>query len=283
MVSIFLTWKRKSKITNVKPKTKCFGVFTTQFLASTIQPVLFSRKVIFLFFLKNTYLFYPAEINEALVKLSRKYELLIVCDDVYNLLTFEDVKPPKRLFAYDSFFHDDFKGNVISNGTFSKLLSPGIRVGWMESSPRIVQAFCNSGVLKSGGAINNYTCGIISSIIELGLAQKQLKKCLEMYKSQCNALCETLDVNLPAGCKFSKPKGGYFVWIELPENCNGDALSEYCLNNFYVFAIRGSRFSVENRFKNFIRLTFAFHPPELLREGGKRLCDGIKSFFSKLD
>lgn len=189
--------------------------------------------------------------------------------------------PPKRLFAYDSFDDDDFKGNVISNGTFSKIMAPGVRVGWMEGSPRIVTAFKNSGVLKSGGAINNYTSGIVCSLIDLGLAEKQLKKCSEIYKAQCDALCETLEKFLPQTCKFTKPKGGYFVWIELPENCNGDALSEHCLKNFRVFAIRGSRFSVENKFKNFIRLTFAFHTPSVLCEGIKRLCNGIIDYLAK--
>jgi DNA-binding transcriptional MocR family regulator len=220
------------------------------------------------------------EINKALVQLSRKYELLIVCDDVYNLLAFE-APAPKRLFAYDRIDDDDFQGNVISNGTLSKILAPGIRVGWMECPPKIVEAFRNSGVLKSGGAINNYVSGIVSSMIEMGLVEKQFKKSLETYRIQCVTLCETLDLYLPKGCKFNKPKGGYFVWIELPEGCNGDELSHYCFKQFKVFAIRGSRFSVENKFKNFIRLTFAFHSEQLLREGAKRLCNGIASFIAE--
>ena len=221
-----------------------------------------------------------AEINKTLIKLARKYEILIACDDVYNLLAFDD-ESPKRLFEYDSFDDEDYKGNVISNGTFSKILSPGCRVGWMECGPRIVEAFRNSGVLKSGGAVNNYTTGIISSIIELGLAEKQLKKCQKTYKTQFDALSEALDLYLPTSCKYEKPNGGYFIWIQLPDNCNGNALSEYCLKNFKVFAIPGTRFSIEREFKNYIRLTFAFHGPEILREGAKRLGDGIQEFLSK--
>jgi DNA-binding transcriptional MocR family regulator len=215
---------------------------------------------------------------KALIKLARKYDILIACDDVYNLLPFEDETLPKRLFAYDSFDDDDFKGNVVSNGTFSKLLSPGVRIGWMECAPRIVNEFRNAGVLKSGGAINNYTSGVVCSLIEVGLADIQLSSCLESYKAQCNALCETLDAFLPSSCEFIKPKGGYFIWIKLPETCDGDALSEFCLEKYKVFAIRGSRFSIENKFKNFIRLSFAFHPPATLREAGKKLCDGIAEY-----
>lgn len=218
------------------------------------------------------------EINKSLIKLARKYDILIACDDVYNLLPFEEDTPPKRLFSYDSFDDDDFKGNVISNGTFSKLLSPGVRIGWMECAPRIVDAFRDSGVLKSGGAINNYTSGIVASLIELGLAETQLKRCLETYKDQWRALCETLESHLPPSCSFKKPKGGYFIWIKLPVSCDGDALSDYCLKKYKVFAIRGSRFSIENKCRNFIRLSFAFHPPEVLRMAGKQLCDGIVDY-----
>lgn len=215
------------------------------------------------------------------MKLARKHDILIACDDVYNLLPFEGDAPPKRLFAYDSFDDEDFRGNVISNGTFSKLLAPGVRVGWMECAPRIVEAFRNSGILKSGGAINGYTSGIICSLIELGLAERQLNRCLNAYKTQCEALCETLVNNLPSSCSFIQPKGGYFIWIKLPEDCDGDALSDHCLTKFKVFAIRGTRFSIENKFRSFIRLSFAFHPPELLREAGEKLCNGIKDYLSE--
>lgn len=195
------------------------------------------------------------------------------------MLHFE-ADPPKRLFSYDSFEDKDFKGNVISNGTFSKILSPGVRIGWMECAPRLVDAFRNSGVLKSGGAINNYTSGIVSSLIELGLAQKQLQKFLETYKAQCYALCEALDENLDPSCSYEKPGGGYFIWLRLPENCDGGALTAFCLKKHKVFAIRGSRFSIEKKFGNYIRLSFAFHPPDVLRDAGKRFCIGIGEYLN---
>lgn len=194
------------------------------------------------------------------------------------MLPFVGDKPPKRLFAFDSFDDADFKGNVISNGTLSKILAPGVRIGWMECAPRIGDALRDCGVLKSGGAINNYTSGIVSSLIELGLAEQHLQNCVATYKAQCEALCESLDAYLPPTCSFIKPKGGYFVWINLPAGCDGDALSIHCLKNFKVFAIRGTRFSFENQSRNRIRLSFAFHPPQTLREAGKRLCDGIKDY-----
>ena len=220
------------------------------------------------------------EIQQALIKVARKYEILIACDDVYNLLPFDSDTPPKRLYAYDSFDDEDFKGHVISNGTFSKLLSPGVRVGWMECAPRITKAFRHSGILKSGGAINNYTSGVVASLIELGLAESQLKKCLGAYKTQRDALCDVLDQCLPSSCSFIKPKGGYFIWIKLPEDCDGGAVSDYCTKNYKVFCIKGTRFSIENKFRNFVRLSFAFHPPAVLSEAGRKLCLGINEYLN---
>lgn len=63
---------------------------------------------------------------------------MVVCDDVYNLLYYGDASfPPKRLFVYDSEADEDYRGNVVSNGSFSKILAPGIRVGWLELPPRL--------------------------------------------------------------------------------------------------------------------------------------------------
>lgn len=92
-----------------------------------------------------TGILFSDEICRALIKLARKHEVLIVCDDVYNMLYYDDEKAPKRLFEYDCDTDDDFKGNVISNGTFSKILSPGVRVGWMECAPRLTNVFKNNG------------------------------------------------------------------------------------------------------------------------------------------
>lgn len=121
-----------------------------------------------------------AGICKELVTLSQEHDFLIVCDDVYNLLAYGSEHPPKRLFAYDN--ETNSLGNVISNGSFAKIMSPGVRVGWMECPSRCVELFHGSGVLRSGGAPNNYTAGVIESLIDLGLAQEQLSIYRADYK-----------------------------------------------------------------------------------------------------
>lgn len=92
-----------------------------------------------------TGILFTEAVNRELIKISREEDILIACDDVYNLLhyTTPNGEPPKRLFAYDNPNDSDYKGNVISNGSFSKILSPGIRLGWIECPPRCMTAFLN--------------------------------------------------------------------------------------------------------------------------------------------
>lgn len=82
-----------------------------------------------------------SDVCQQLIELSRENDFLITCDDVYNALSYGSDSPPKRLLAYDSRTDGNYKGHVISNGSFSKILSPGVRVGWMECPPRCVKLF----------------------------------------------------------------------------------------------------------------------------------------------
>lgn len=115
-------------------------------------------------------------------------------------------------------------------------------------------------------------------MIELGLADEQLKECSQHYKAQRDALIQVLNEFLPRECSFIRPRGGYFVWIKLPQSCNGEILSEYILEKKKVNVIKGNRFSCTNESKNFIRVSFAFHSPATIEKAAMNLCDGIREF-----
>lgn len=130
------------------------------------------------------------DVCEELVRIARDAELLVFAEDVYNMLTYpradaagqlQPVRPPRRLFAYDRMRDADYRGNVISNGTFSKILSPGVRVGWMEVPPRCRRLLNASGILRSGGAANNYTSGIVTMMLQRDLVQQLLAENLQTY------------------------------------------------------------------------------------------------------
>ncbi|XP_052859814.1 2-aminoadipate transaminase [Anopheles cruzii] len=228
---------------------------------------------------------FSAEKCQRLITLARKSDILIACDDVYNLLHYAqpEAAPPKRLFAYDIEGLgkiDGWRGNVISNGTFSKILSPGIRLGWMECPPRCVEAFRKSGVLQSGGAANNYTGGIVTTMIQLGLVQRQLKLYSRRYAERLQAMLETLEANLPKECSFFKPQGGYFVWVRFPDYVDCVKFNQFSMEKHRVAGVPGTRFSRTGGGRNFIRLTFAFHAPDFLRQSVGTFCVAAREYMS---
>ncbi|XP_047370879.1 2-aminoadipate transaminase-like [Vespa velutina] len=221
----------------------------------------------------------PPDSCKRLVEIARNNSILIVSEDVYNLLHYEDGFPPHRLFFYDDPSEPNYKGgNVVSNGSFSKILSPAIRFGWIESSPRIVNIFKTSGILCSGGATNHYVSGLITSILQEKIEDEYLNMLIETYKERLNALCETLDRYLPSCCSYNRPKGGYFVWIHLPPDIDGMDFIKWCQKEHKVSAIPGIRFSYTGEARNFLRLSIAFHLKNTLIKASTILCKGLLNY-----
>lgn len=223
-------------------------------------------------------LFSPG-VCRGIVQLARKYDFLVVCDDVYNILHYGEKPLHDRLLSYDARTDKDFAGNVISNGSFSKILGPGLRLGWLEVPPRLKSQLESSGILNSGGCFNNYTAGIVGSLFELQLAQPHIARLYEAYKERMLATSAILKTEMPAGCHFSAPSGGYFIWIRLPDHLDAQKFLEYSLNNEKISFIVGPRFAVEEgKGKQFFRISIAFHSKEKLMDGARRLCLALKDF-----
>jgi DNA-binding transcriptional MocR family regulator len=148
------------------------------------------------------------------VEIAARHGLLVLCDDVYNLLRYNNINeddtvpPPGRLKALDP------HGLVISNGTFSKILSPGIRLGWLELPLALVPRLTNSGVLLSGGCINNYMSGLINSLIQLDLMDAHLAVLVQLYRDRMEVAQRHLAAHLPPGWRVARPGGGYFLWVQ---------------------------------------------------------------------
>uniref|UniRef100_A0A1B0CAU3 Aminotransferase class I/classII large domain-containing protein n=2 Tax=Lutzomyia longipalpis TaxID=7200 RepID=A0A1B0CAU3_LUTLO len=215
-----------------------------------------------------------------LVAMAREFDFLISCDDVYNLLYYTG-ESPKRLFAYDRQSDEGYRGHIISNGSFSKILSPGIRIGWMECPKRIVEVFRNSGIIKSGGAINNYTSGIVTSLLQLGLAKKQLTTYCAAYKERMEAVCKILRDDLPPEVKFIPPTGGYFAWLTFPPTFDAVAFNQFCQEHHSVIAIAGPKFSPIQAHRNCLRICVVFHSVDTMRNATRRLCAAYRAFVSR--
>ncbi|XP_020278839.1 uncharacterized protein LOC109852257 isoform X2 [Pseudomyrmex gracilis] len=220
-----------------------------------------------------------------LVEIARNNSIVVACDDVYNLLYYGQGLPPLRLFSYDNPEDPNYKGgNIVSNCSFSKILSPAIRFGWIEGGSRIVNTIKTSGVMCSGGAVNHYVSGLIASMLHENIEDEYLDKIIKIYRERLDTLCATLDRFLPSCCSYRRPGGGYFVWLHLPSDVDGTKFVSWCQKEYKVSAIPGVRFSYTGEAKNFLRLSIGFHTKEVLETAAQTLCKALLVYIrQKLD
>ena len=220
----------------------------------------------------------PAEKCKKVIELLRKHNILAFCDDVYNLLSYTDDKPPpQRLFAFDDKSDADYKGNVISNGSFSKFLAPGLRLGWMELPERVKKVLKTSAYASSGGCFNQYISCIVAVALQEGLVKDHLSMVRRVFHSQLNALCDALIKYIPGQFSYQKPKGGYFVWVTFPPDVDCDKLNQICQKKYFVEFNNGSRFATgSGKFKNCMRLCFAYNDSDIIEHCVKQIAMALK-------
>ncbi|ALC44279.1 CG6321, partial [Drosophila busckii] len=227
-------------------------------------------------------LFSPA-VCRGIVQLARKYDFLVLCDDVYNILHYGEKPEFSRLMSYDDPTAAGYTGNVISNGSFSKIIGPGVRLGWLEVPGRLKPQLISSGIINSGGCFNNYTVGILRSLFQMQLVQPHIERLYKAYKERMMATISVLNSELPDGCSMQSPSGGYFIWIQLPAPVDVRELLQYSMEHENIYFIPGTRFAVEEgKGKQCFRLSIAFHSKAKLEDGVRRLCACIKSFIQSV-
>jgi DNA-binding transcriptional MocR family regulator len=203
------------------------------------------------------------ERRRQLVKLVRDYNLLVVEDDVYHQLWY-DAAPPPSIYSLAP------AENVIRLGSFSKILAPGLRLGWMQAAPEIIQRCVDSGVFESGGGAGQFTSHVVAAFIELGLLEQQVKLLRKEYGHRRDLLLNALKRQLPEECNFVKPGGGFFVWLNLPRETDCSNLLPTAEAGGVSF-VPGDLFHTDGRGQNRCRLNFTMVSVEDLAEGARRL------------
>ena len=147
----------------------------------------------------------PLDRRQAIAALAHEADLTILEDDVYRHLWF-DAPPPPPL-------SDLAPDHVIRLGSFSKLLAPGLRVGWLIAPPEIVRRCADSGLLDSGGGISHFAAHVVAAFMELGLFDAHVERLRAAYRARRDLFCAALARHLPDGCQWQAPGGGFFVWV----------------------------------------------------------------------
>lgn len=205
----------------------------------------------------------PDARREKLVGLAKKHDFLIAADEVYQLLTYEGtVPPPLQTFDED---------RVLSMSSFSKILAPGLRFGWIDAAPERLDALAECGVLRSGGGASPFTAAILESAIELGILDRYLTGLKQTYHRRARALVDALQTHLdPTRMRFVEPTGGFFVWIEMPEGTDTARLAEQARAAKAGF-LPGPIASVEGGLARCLRLCFTYFDEAELRQAVERI------------
>lgn len=241
--------------------------------------------------------------RQQLVRLAREYDALIITDDVYDQLQWTSSAPSPtspdlrkaqipRLVDVDRMLDGgaqrpiaDGFGNAASNGSFSKILGPGVRTGWVEGTPKFAHGVSQTGTSRSGGAPSHLTATFVADLLESGELQEHIFSCLQpsyerRYRNMLDAIRRHL---VPLGAKLPQEErevvGGYFIWVWLPVNAVALAKRAREMENLIVaegaiFEVPGDR-EVAN-FPNEVRLCFAWEDEEKLGEGIERLASLVK-------
>jgi 2-aminoadipate transaminase len=205
------------------------------------------------------------ERRQLLLQLAAKHGFLILEDDPYGLLYF-DKPPPESLLSLDR-----GSGRVIAVNTFSKIISPGLRVGWVVAPPPVIERMIAA---KQGldTCSNPLSQRIIAGFLAGGHMAAHLDRLRDAYRLRRDAMLEALAAafgNLQ-GSRWSRPDGGFFIWVELPGNIATDALFALALEEGVAF-IPGSAFVSEDGPRNAMRLCFANASPAEIFDGMGRL------------
>ncbi len=201
--------------------------------------------------------------REQLAELSCRHDLTVVADEVYHPLAYTSVPPPPLARFCAS-------AKIISLGSFSKILAPGLRLGWLQSTPEVIGRIVQCGLLDSGGGVNPFTSGVVRSAMELGLLNRNLTLLKDTYSRRMQAMCTALRQRLPGSVRFADPAGGFFIWLALAEGMDAAGLLAKAIERNVEF-MPGFKFSSRQGLKNFLRLSFAYYDTPDLLEGVERL------------
>jgi len=209
-----------------------------------------------------------AERRLELAALSRRHGFVVAADEVYQMLHFDETPPPAMATLID-------EGNVLSLGTFSKIMAPALRLGWIQATPELMDRMLESGFVNSGGSVNHYVSEVMRHALELGLQQSVLDGLRPAYRARRDAMQAALETHLAGRALWSVPGGGYFFWLELDEAVDAVALKERALAAGTGFQ-PGPLFSCEGGFGHFIRLSFAHYTEAQIARGVERLAGLLK-------
>ena len=193
--------------------------------------------------------------------LCRAHGIVIIEDNPYGQVNFGvDAPPALRTIDPD---------NVIYLGSLSKTFSPGIRIGWADA-PAMVHASLVPAAEASAICPSPLSQHIAAAYLREVDWQSVVASNVQMYKGRAQALDAALKEFMPEGCSWRTPQGGFFIWVDVPENIDTPSLLDEAMDEGILY-IPGTAFFLDGRGRNSLRLAYSQVDEETLREGARRL------------
>jgi len=227
------------------------------------------------------------ERRERLVVLADECGVPLIEDDPYGELRYEgDHIPPlvvldERHLSKSSQANAEgfFEGNVIYISTFSKTLAPGLRLGWVVAPVEVVSRL---GQAKQGADLHtsSLTQMLTYEIVASGFLDGHVREIRKVYRERRDVMLEAMEEYFPEGVRWTRPQGGLFLWVTVPEEIDTAELLEEAVEEKVAF-VPGFAFYADGRGQNTMRFNFSSAQPEMIREGIKRLGKVIEKRLEK--
>jgi 2-aminoadipate transaminase len=208
----------------------------------------------------------PEDRRRALAARARDLDLLILEDDPYGALSYDGETPPSiRSLAPE---------RTVYMGSFSKVLAPGLRLGYV-----IAPAALRAKLVQAKQATDLHTATLsqqaVYEVIKDGFLDTHIPTIRKLYREQCEAMLAALTHHMPEGVRWNQPRGGMFLWAELPQGMDATAVLAKAVAQNVAF-VPGAPFYAANPEIEALRLAFVTVPPPRIEEGVARLAGVIR-------
>jgi 2-aminoadipate transaminase len=203
----------------------------------------------------------PLERRRQLVEIAKRTGLLLIEDDPYGELYYHGAPLPSLLSMHSE--------GVVHLGSFSKVLAPGLRVGYLIAPPALQRKLVQA---KQAADLHtpSFTQRMVYTTIKDGFLDNHLPRVRTVYASQCTAMLESLQRHFPPSVVWNRPEGGMFIWVELPAHIDSTELLQAAIEQHVAF-VPGISFYANQPQPNTLRLSFVTVPPDKIEAGIARL------------
>nr|MBC8525775.1 PLP-dependent aminotransferase family protein [Candidatus Cloacimonadota bacterium] len=207
--------------------------------------------------------------RKEIIEIANEFDILILEDSPYRELRFEG-EPVPPIYSLDN------REKVILFGTFSKILAPGFRIGWVVADPDIIDKLV---VAKQSTDLCSPTFSqrVLGLFMKKGYLDKNIEKIKKMYSKKRDLIIDAFEKYMPEGVSWTTPQGGLFLLVTVPEYIDTDKLFDIALKYNVAYVI-GSAFHCDGSGHNTIRINFSYPSEEQIKIGVPRLAKAIKEY-----